>query len=126
MHIDCHGFFTLAAGNLSVVARQLKRFVSVDDGKLHLPPGWLLLEDSIELLIRDRRVEPRPTFRDSGQDVLRDNLAAGRETSARSCRIEVRRLGRQEDDLAPDRTTQDAGDPLLWISSASAVMHRRW
>jgi hypothetical protein len=52
--------------------------VPVDVGRLHLPTGWVLLEDSIELQIRDRRVEPRPTFRDSGQDVLRDNLGAGR------------------------------------------------
>lgn len=51
----------------------------MDDGKLHLPPGRLLLADSIELLIRDRSVEPRPTFCDSGRTCFVTTSGRGSE-----------------------------------------------
>jgi hypothetical protein len=54
----------------------------VDIGKLHLPTNQVLLEDVIELLIRDLGVEPRPAFRigDAWRTVLRDNREAPRQT----------------------------------------------
>lgn len=58
----------------------------VDVGKVHLPTNHVVLEDVIELLIRDLGVEPRPGFRVPGDEhywetVLRDNRAAQQDSA---------------------------------------------
>jgi len=56
----------------------------IDVGKLHLPTNHVLLEDVIELLIRDLGVELRWEFRpsDAWRTVLRDNREAVRRSSS--------------------------------------------
>lgn len=57
---------------------------SIDLAKFHLPTNHVLLEDVIELLIRDFAVEPRHHFRERWRDVLRRNrIAAQREFELR-------------------------------------------
>lgn len=56
----------------------------IDVGRLHLPTNHVLLEDVIDLLIRDLGIEPRPAFRrgDAWKTVLRDNREAVRRSSS--------------------------------------------
>jgi len=81
MHAPC-------APRISLPRPRTTKPRQVDIGRLHLPTNHILLEDIIELLIRDLGIEPRPEFRDANssrfwEKVLRENRAAVRRDSAR-------------------------------------------
>lgn len=57
-------------------------------GNAHLPTSRVLLEDIIEVLIRDFGVAPRPEFRDSWKRLFRENREAVKRGSTWSWRTD--------------------------------------